>query len=401
MKKLIWLLLFSVTPAFAVPVKVAEAPFNDLALTVQAIETAQTYLLINIYELSSQDVADAIIGRISAGVHVELLEEGQPVGGMSKAGKNIQGRIAKAMEKAGNEDHFYVMTSKADPKNPVKRRFRFDHAKYIVADGARLLIGSENYSPTGNPEPGKIGNRGWEVLIGDSTVAANFQKVFRGDTDNSNDDVVDMMALSQTATQNRVLQPESLADVEELKRIAREMPTFDSPSIRPIFSPDTSLDGLLTLLDQAKSSIDVEQMTLDSMWGGPDTKSPLVASLVAAARRGVTVRVLLNDESVFERPGSKSRPKNEPTVDLLNKLGSDEGLNISARIADVKAMKVDYIHNKGALVDGKFTLVSSINWNENAVEKNRESAVIVEGTEIFSHYEAIFENDWKVSEDSK
>ncbi len=401
MKKLIWLLLLSITPAFAVPVKVAEAPFNDLALTVQAIETAQTYLLINIYELSSQDIADAIIERIAAGVHVELLEEGQPVGGVSKAGKKIQGQIAKAMEKAGNEDHFFVMTSKADPKKPVKRRFHFDHAKYVVADGARLLIGSENYSPTGNPEPGKVGNRGWEVLINDSKVAGVFQKVFRSDADTNNEDIVDLMALSQTATLNKVLAPQGLADIEELKRIARGMPTFEASSITPIFSPDSSLDGLLALLDQARTSIDVEQMTLDSFWGGPSEKSPLAASLIAAARRGVTVRVLLNDESVFDHPGTKSREKNGPTVELFNKIGSDEGINLSGRIADVKAMKVDYIHNKGALVDGKLTLVSSINWNENAVEKNRESAVIIEGAEIFSHYEELFEHDWKVSEDSK
>ena len=401
MKRLIWLLLLSATPAFAVPVKVAEAPFNDLALTVQAIETAQTYLLINIYELSSQEIADALLERINAGVHVEILEEGQPVGGMSKPGKKIQAEIAKAMEKAGNEDHLFVMTSKADPKNPIKRRYRFDHAKYVITDGATLLVGSENYSPTGNPVPGKIGNRGWEVLITDTGLAANFQKVFRADTDTSNEDIIDVMALSQTATLSKDFAVSATVDFDELKRMARNLPTFEASAVTPIFSPDTSLSGLLALLDNAKTSIDVEQMTLDSNWGSPDEASPLVASLVAAARRGVAVRVLLNDESVFDRPGGKSKSKNIPTAELLNKLGTDESINISARIADVKAMKVDYIHNKGALVDGNLTLVSSINWNENAVEKNRESAVIVESAEIFSHYELLFENDWKVSEDSQ
>ena len=70
-------------------------------------------------------------------------------------------------------------------------------------------------------------------------------------------------------------------------------------------------------------------------------------------------------------------------------------------VADLKAMGVDYIHNKGVVVDGNKTLISSINWDENAVEKNREAAVVITSTDIYNHYEALFQHDWDVSTNSQ
>jgi PLD-like domain len=156
-----------------------------------------------------------------------------------------------------------------------------------------------------------------------------------------------------------------------------------------ITSPETSLSGLVGLIDQARTSLDIQQMTFDSAWSGGT--NPLIAALERASQRGVRIRVLLNDESVFNH-GHPSRPKNQPTVDHLNTLA-----NTQARIANLAAMGVDYIHNKGVLVDGQITLISSINWDENSIQRNREAAVAITGAEVNAHYEALFERDWQVS----
>lgn len=392
MKTLLALLFLSISPAFAVQIKVAEAPYNDLALTIQTIETAKKHLLVNIYELTSPVIADALAERIAAGVHVEILEEGQPVGGMSKAAKAIVGRLSKAMKDSDNaEDHFYIMTS----RKGGQRRFHFDHAKYVVADGENLLIGSENYSPTGNPSPGAEGNRGWEVLVHDSALAEKFQAIYRQDSDTSNDDIVDVTQDERVPFGGK---PESgTPDFSNLKILAKEMPIFDASEVRPVLSPDTSLADLVDMLEKAQRSIDIEQMTLDSRWGKEGTNSPLLGAIVAAARRGVQVRVLLNDETVFDKGDRASRKKNVETAKILNNLARKEHLRLAARIADVQEMGVTYIHNKGALIDGERTLVSSINWNENAVEHNREAAVLIQSGDIFSHYEELFDSDWKAS----
>ena len=62
-------------------VDVAYAPDTNLNLTVSAIKSAQHSILLNIYELTSPQIADALLAQIRAGVQVQVLEEGQPVGG--------------------------------------------------------------------------------------------------------------------------------------------------------------------------------------------------------------------------------------------------------------------------------------------------------------------------------
>ena len=78
-------------------------------------------------------------------------------------------------------------------------------------------------------------------------------------------------------------------------------------------------------------------------------------------------------------------------------IGNLTQAGIAARTANLKGMGVDYIHNKGVLVDGNKTLISSINWTENAVTHNRETAVVITSSDIFNHYESLFNSDWQVS----
>jgi phosphatidylserine/phosphatidylglycerophosphate/cardiolipin synthase-like enzyme len=60
-------------------------------------------------------------------------------------------------------------------------------------------------------------------------------------------------------------------------------------------------------------------------------------------------------------------------------------------------MGVKYIHNKGAIADGERVLVSSINWNRNSLENNRETAVVIHSQEVSDYYKELFESDWNVS----
>jgi phosphatidylserine/phosphatidylglycerophosphate/cardiolipin synthase-like enzyme len=63
--------------------------------------------------------------------------------------------------------------------------------------------------------------------------------------------------------------------------------------------------------------------------------------------------------------------------------------------------QIHLIHNKGLLIDENKTLISSLNWDENSFEKNREAAVLITSPAVHAHYEAIFELDWRVSKDSQ
>ncbi len=381
--------LFCSAVGNAFEVQVAEAPTSDLGLTVSAIQSAKSTLLLNIYDLSSPQITEALLERIQAGVLVQIIEEGQPVGGLPAAARGIQSQLAQAMRKSSAKDRLLEMTSKAQAG--TKRRFRYDHAKYAVIDGKSLLIGSENYSPTGNPQPGAIGNRGWEVLIHDAAISKEYEAIFKSDADTSKGDLLD---LTQTAAPARKL---SETETPPTSDAASTPPTtLEADSVYKITSPDRMGTGLVALIGSAKARLDIEQMTFDPAWKGAD-QSPLLTAVIAAARRGVKVRVLVNDEQVFSHPSNPAKPKNTVTVSTLNQLAQTEHLNIEARVANLKAMGVDYIHNKGVLVDDTQTLISSINWDENATENNREAAVVLSSATINAHYSSLFDSDWKNS----
>jgi cardiolipin synthase len=384
---------------YAISVEVSDAPDNDLTLAVAAIQSATTTLHMNIYEFSSPDIANAVINRIQNKVEVQILEEGQPVGGYSKASGTIRNSVIAAMNEAGANvnNHFYMM--KKDTNGD--RRFRYDHAKYTVIDSKSLLIGSENYSPTGNADGGKA-NRGWEVFIHDPAVAQQFSGIFQSDSDTANSDITDASRPDHLALQD--FSPLVIgglvtkAAVAKLRHIGDgDLTTLNAESITSFTSPDSSLEGLTSLIASSEKSLELELMTFTPDWGGVGKVSPLLKAVQAAGKKHKNVKVLLNDNKVFAKDGedgaihnTAKKDKNVETVETLNNTKGE----VVAAIANLKAMGVTYIHNKGALVDGDKVLISSINWDQNSVEHNRESAVVITGSDIYEFYQALYEKDW-------
>jgi hypothetical protein len=70
---------------------------------------------------------------------------------------------------------------------------------------------------------------------------------------------------------------------------------------------------------------------------------------------------------------------------LIN-LGGYEGLN-----------ELSILHNKGIVVDGEKTLVSSINWATGSVIHNREAGVIIENERVAEYYTRLFYYDWNLT----
>ena len=395
-KNCLWALSFiflSLVAHAAIDLEISDSPDNDLQLTLKAISSAQHSLILNIYDLSSPEIADAIIQQIEAGVSVQILMEGQPTSGMKAAARGIEAKLIATMKKVGAKNRLFEMTSLATGP----RRFRFDHAKYTIVDDQALLIGSENYSPTGNPNPGTIGNRGWEVLIHDPSIAKQFHAIFASDSNVKAGDIIDRTAPGNALPGPFDPVPAAAPIVNHRADVIR------AQSISVILSPDNSLAGLIGLLRTAKRTIDIEQMYVYNDWGTGSAmgSSPLFQEIVKAAKRGVHVRVLLNDEASF--PHSANKPSvshNLPTIQALNHFAKQNRLPLEAHminLSEFKAKGMDYIHNKGVLVDGNRVLISSINWNENSVMHNREAAVVVESPDAFNFYENLFSQDWESS----
>lgn len=107
-----------------------------------------------------------------------------------------------------------------------------------------------------------------------------------------------------------------------------------------------------------------------------------LAEAIAAARRGVRVRILLSDS--FLNPDD---PKdNTRTVTYINDLAARERLDLQGRIFTSNIAALDKIHNKGVIVDGRKVLISSINWSQNSPANNREVGLLLEHPAIGAYY---------------
>lgn len=156
----------------------------------------------------------------------------------------------------------------------------------------------------------------------------------------------------------------------------------------------------------------VEQQYERKHWGSKDSSpeadpNPRLEAYIAAARRGATVRILLDEcyASVSDPKGSVA------TCEYVNNIARTEGLQLEARLGNPAGGMVveeiiagrDYegIHNKMilALINGQgYVHIGSINGSEVSSKVNRELAVQIRSDEMYSYLDDVFEYDWSVSE---
>ncbi len=129
-----------------------------------------------------------------------------------------------------------------------------------------------------------------------------------------------------------------------------------------------------TAFARASESIDILLASLDA------SANPVVEALVAAAGRGVAVRVLL-DQSDFE-----------PSITTKNALARDYLVahGVDARLDDPATTT----HAKLAIVDRAAVVIGSTNWNRYALFEHRQADVLVEDGRLAAAYGAWFDRLW-------
>jgi phosphatidylserine/phosphatidylglycerophosphate/cardiolipin synthase-like enzyme len=159
-------------------------------------------------------------------------------------------------------------------------------------------------------------------------------------------------------------------------------------TVTPVLSPDTSA-LVLQLLSGAREQIDIEQASIRN--SSRYELDPLLSAAVNASRDGVSVRILL-DGSRYNDEGPAD---NDEMADLVNALAGAGNLTLAARILKPAAGGPEAVHTKGVIVDGRIVLISSINWNANSPNFNREAGVILESPALGSYFASVFEEDWR------
>ncbi len=141
---------------------------------------------------------------------------------------------------------------------------------------------------------------------------------------------------------------------------AKQTPTDE----QVYFSPKGGCtEAIVKNLDQAEKSILVQAYSF--------TSKPIAEALIAAHKRGVKVKVLL-DKSQLHGKGSK--------LDLLVDAGIPVSIDTKHAIA----------HNKVMIIDGVTVLTGSFNFTNAAEDKNAENLLVVRDKAIARKYR----NNW-------
>lgn len=328
---------------------------------------AQETILVNVYEFTSPSLADTLEKAQRNGTRVTVLLEGGPVGGIPAEEYCVAERLK------GIGIPLFQMKTEGE----YHAKYRYNHAKYIVVDNQEVLLTSENFNNHGFPAQNSRGNRGWGVVVKSTELAEYFTRVFTWDI--SGRDVTPFP--DGFSTCNTMGSPPYFPELAPL--------WFEGASVTVILAPDSS-SQILSLLRGAEKSIDIEQAYIKNYSEGPN---PFLKEAIEAARRGVTVRVLL-DSYWF----NINEPQdNDEMVAYVRGIAKEEGLPLDARCADLDANNLEKIHNKGVIVDGERVLVSSINWNENSPNYNREAGLIIEHEGVGAYFLSSFNDDWDAS----
>ena len=370
------------SPRFELPAGAVTAftsPDCSLDVVAGAIDLARTDIWICTYEFSSGPICERLLEATDRGVKIRLLVDGAPAGDIDEE----EIACLSVLRLAGCE----VRTVNGNLGRGVVQHVGALHAKYLVIDSSMSIVMSENIVEDGLPQDRIFGNRGWGVMISDVELAGYLRELFDSDARRNRPDVSDWRLDPRFNASS--VPPLSSRAVHSQMLLGPFMSTQQS-SVTVVPSPDGSVQHPY-LLDfmQAVSSVAVEQFQADLYWTSRWTSerhlNPLVRSLLDSASRGMETKVLL-DSSWF------NSGRNMQIVNCLEENSSSSHLMMSGLLDE--RSPITLLHNKGAVIDGRISAISSNNWVSASFSRNRELAVMVESQEVASYFLKAFDFDW-------
>ena len=375
---------------------IAVAPDNSYETVRAFFQGAQESIYIEGYTFENAHLTGVITDALHRGISVTMLLEGNPASGMTDQQRWICQQIADA---GGN---VYLMHN--DPGADIHDRYAYQHAKFAIVDGQRVLIGSENFGynamPADDKTDGTWGHRGVILVTDAPEVVAHAESIFAADCDPAHhNDIVAWGTAPYTP-------PVSYTPVYTSGgwSYAVQFPTpfvltNTSMAFEVVQSPETSLrqtDGLLAMVARASVSdtVLVEQMYEHPYWGNnaEDDPNPRLEAYIAAARRGATVHILL--DSYYDEP--ENARSNAATCAYVNTIAVSETLDLECRLGNPAGVG---IHNKMVLVDDAhsdddYLHVGSLNGTATSARLNRELALQVRSAAACAYLAGVFSYDW-------
>lgn len=202
-------------------------------------------------------------------------------------------------------------------------QLRFSHAKYMVVDSTVAVVMNQNLTTSAFTS-----NREFAVITTERAEVEQAQEVFDRDWEHLD---------------------------------------IDDPDGPLILSPSNSRERLVALIVGAERSIDLYAEVIRD--------DEIVSELVAAAGRGVAVRLIV-DQSIDE--GTQ-----------------DRATQLFERGVEIRLASALYIHAKLMVIDGDVAVVGSQNPTPTSLDDNREVSMAVEDEAVLQRCALIFERDWQ------
>jgi hypothetical protein len=290
-------------------------PDNGENAIYNFVNSATSSVDVTIYELKDQTLENDLVAREKAGLNVRVI--------MDQA------------QKSYNTGAYNVLTAGGVGVVWSSTAFTYTHQKTITIDNDESYISSGNF---------------------DTTYYATSRDFGVFDTDPN--DVSAIVAVFNADYAHTSITP---SDGDDL-----------------VWSPTDSQTQLLSLINGAQHSLDIEQEEFSD--------STLVNAIVADENRGVTVRVVIEDPSDY--------------TSELNEVTSAGG-----KVTGYSSSTGFYIHAKTVIADYGYStakaFVGSENFSSNSLNDNRELGLITTNSGVVSGLESAFSGDFTGSSTGK
>lgn len=376
---------------------VAVAPDNAYETLLSTINHARTSIDLASLTLENVGLGTALAAAAQRGVGVSVLLEGAPPGGIADQERYICSRL----EAAGGSCWFMI----SDSTWRIHDRYSYMHAKYLVIDGRIAVVSSENFSPNSMPSDpksdGTWGRRGVVLITDNGAIADHLSDLFDDDLDPDHTDILRWSAEHPVygAPPPGFTPLTTSGGITYTVRYPEAAVFPDVGSWELGQAPENALrsdDGLLGIVNRVGQgdSLFVQQLAERPYWGATNSDSsadpnPRLEAYIAAARRGASVRLLL--DQYLDHPDSKV--SNAVSCAYVNTIAGQEALSLRCSLGNPTGLG---IHNKMVLarIDGHgYIHVGSLNGTELSHKGNREVTLQIQSDEAFHYLAGMFAAD--------
>ncbi|WP_338770944.1 phospholipase D-like domain-containing protein [Massilia sp. METH4] len=250
------------------------------------------------------------------------------------------------------------------------------HAKYVIADGKRAFVGSQNFDWRAFTHIHETG-----LLVDDATIVAQIRAIFEQDWN----------AQAQLAQGRAVAPLQQKSAMAPAAVLAQPSYLLASPASYNPPGVGDSETGLPALLAQAKEEVRVQMLDYAPLSYGPNGTRPYYAvidnAVRAAANRGVKIKLMVSNWNL--------EPVMLPYLKSLAVLP-----NVEIRVVTLPKASTGFIpfarvmHSKTMVIDGKLAWVGTSNWAGGYFDLSRNLEIVMRNEQMARRLAALQEQVW-------